>query len=147
MSTTQPPICSITKPTAPLTCNSAGNKLCATVTGGTGTIQYKWKSDNTAWVITSGQGTNCITYTAGSSSASDAKFTLTVTDANGCKCTCSIKVFFSCSFVVNGVAQKTTGQCYKLTGTTFHTAGSVFRYCSCQSKEKLPGKCELIFRS
>ena len=140
----QPLVCSITKPTT-LTCNSTGNQLCATVSGGTGAIKYKWKSNNTAWVITSGKGTNCITYTAGSSSASDVKFTLTITDEHGCKSTCTIKLSCGCSFVTNGVATKTNKQCYQLTGTAFHSAGSVFSNAPVNLKKSFQINASLYF--
>jgi hypothetical protein len=65
-----------------LTCYASGNKLIATVSGGTSDFSYEWSVDCGEWKIDDGQGTDQISFSAGSGSAS---FSLKVTDSKGCQ--------------------------------------------------------------
>jgi hypothetical protein len=82
------PTCKLTVPSTKPTCGSVGNKLCATVTG-VAPLTYQWTVTGTGWLITGGQGTSCITYTAGSLGIS-ATFKLKITDKYGCTCSCTV---------------------------------------------------------
>jgi hypothetical protein len=87
--------CNINSPAQPPLCGSTGNTLTASAMGGTPPYSFTWSLDAAAiaagWSITGGQGTNMITYTAGSDGA-PATFTLMVTDGNRCVSMCSIQV-------------------------------------------------------
>ncbi|MFO7723623.1 MAG: hypothetical protein R6V49_10425 [Bacteroidales bacterium] len=85
-------VCSVDEPGAAVICNTTGNILTAVVNGGTGAYSYSWSVSSPAWVITSGQGTASIEYTAGGGIDALTFFTLTVTDANGCISVCSVEV-------------------------------------------------------
>jgi hypothetical protein len=79
------PTCTINLPSTAPTCNSTGNSLSATITGGP--VTFVWSSSNSAWVITSANNVNPITYTAGTGSTT---WTLMVTNtASGCGDTCT----------------------------------------------------------
>ncbi|MGH7491848.1 MAG: T9SS type A sorting domain-containing protein, partial [bacterium] len=88
-----PPTCTLAQPAVLPVCGSTGNILSAAA----GFTNYAWSLDPAAitagWNITGGQGTNTINYTAGSSGT--ATFSVTVTDANGCRGTCETS--FSCT--------------------------------------------------
>jgi hypothetical protein len=88
-----PPTCNLSAPTVLPACGSSGNTLSAAE----GFSNYLWSLDQDAldagWSIAGGQGTNTITYTAGSSGP--ATFSVTVTDAKGCHGTCETS--FSCT--------------------------------------------------
>jgi len=84
------PSCSLTAPATLPDCGSTGNALTATVADA---VTYVWSVSNSGWAITGGQGTNSITYTAGSASTLGA-FKLVLTAENGCKDSC--EVTFGC---------------------------------------------------
>jgi len=77
---TQPPLlsCSLSKPDHLPVCGSVNNQLIATTENA---VTYKWTVIGNGWIITDGQGTYKITYTAGKD---DATFILIVTDDKGC---------------------------------------------------------------
>jgi hypothetical protein len=69
--------CQINVPNPLPECGSTGNQLCATTTGTV--TSYQWSVSGTGWAIDGGQGTSCITYTAGASGTT-GNFTLVVSD-------------------------------------------------------------------
>jgi len=83
--------CEINVPNPLPACGSTGNQLCATTTGTI--ISYHWSVSGTGWAITGGQGTACITYTAGASGTTGT-FTLIVTNSAYYESTCYVS--FGC---------------------------------------------------
>jgi hypothetical protein len=86
------PVCDIPAPMPPPDCGSERNLLCVEVEGGTPDYAYEWSVTSAGgdWIITSGQDTECIYYTAGQEGP--ATFTVIVTDANGCVAECYVEV-------------------------------------------------------
>ncbi len=78
------PSCNLSVPSTKPACGSTGNQLCANVSGA---ASYEWTV--TGWTMTGGQGTNCVTYTAGVAGTSGT-FKLVVTGQNGCKDSCTV---------------------------------------------------------
>ena len=76
--------CSLAAPDTLPVCGSEGNLLTAETQNAT---TYLWSVTGEDWIITAGQGTSTITYTAGKDSAT---FTLIVTGENGCSDTCEV---------------------------------------------------------
>ncbi len=75
--------CSIFDPDSlPPQCGSTGNQLCVAASGA---VHYAWSLAfaDSGWAITAGQGTSCITYTAGASGM--AYFKVVLTSAAGCR--------------------------------------------------------------
>jgi hypothetical protein len=89
--TVSPPVtCMIPAPPSPV-CNSTGNAITATPTGGTPPYSFEWTvTSSSTWSITAGAQTDTIVYTAGGSGS--ATFDLTVMDAVGCVDQCSVIV-------------------------------------------------------
>jgi len=81
------PTCSLSTPYPLPVASSTNNHLCATVSSGI--TKYTWTVKGTGWSITGGQGTSCVTYTAGAAGSSGT-FTLKVTGKAGCTCTCKV---------------------------------------------------------
>ncbi|MFN8269211.1 MAG: hypothetical protein U0U33_03005 [Chitinophagaceae bacterium] len=86
---TQAPTCSLKLSGAAPKPNSAGNVICATVSGTVKT--YKLTVSGAGWSITGKKGANCAIYTAGNPGTTGI-FTLKTTDANGCTSTCTLTV-------------------------------------------------------
>jgi len=89
------PTCHINTPYPLPGCYSTGNTLCATTTGTVAT--YQWSVSGTGWAITGGQGTPCITYSAGIGTAT---FTLIVSNGGETPCPSTCYVTFSCKGTV-----------------------------------------------
>jgi len=85
---TSQPTCTLSPPSTMPDCGSSGNTLCVNTPG---PISYQWTlTGGIGWVITSGGNSNCVTYSAGSDSAT---FMLIVTNTlSGCSDTCSVIV-------------------------------------------------------
>ena len=114
------PTCTLTAPATLPTCGSTGNTLTATtsVTGAT----YLWTVTGTGWVITGGQGTGTITYTAGSNGTLGV-FTLKVTK-DGCSSTCTVT--FGCKA---NIVQGCTPGFWKNTRTRWDQASDAVPTC------------------
>jgi len=82
------PSCSLNPPSTMPDCGSSGNTLCVNVTG---SVSYQWTlTGGAGWIITTGANSSCVTYNAGSDSAT---FMLVVTNTlSGCSDTCSVIV-------------------------------------------------------
>jgi len=80
-----PPSCHIKIPDPLPECGSSGNKLCASTSDGI--VSYVWTVKGEGWAITDGQGTSCITYTAGSDGTMGT-FILKVKNKYGYTCKC-----------------------------------------------------------
>jgi hypothetical protein len=85
-----PPTCAINQPAQPPDCGTTGNTLIATTSEAISSLVWSIDPPVTGWSITGGQGTNTITYTAGSSGP--ATFKLEVTGTNGCQSSCTLPV-------------------------------------------------------
>lgn len=85
--------CLIEPPLNPVVCSSVGNLLSTTLSDAAG---YQWTvtSTDNSWMLTSGQNTAAVVYTAGSTGSS-ATFTLTLTK-DGCTKTCSYTIANEC---------------------------------------------------
>ena len=83
-----PTPCALTPPATNPTCGSSSNQYC----GPAGYANYQWSfsSPGNDWVITGGQGTECITYTAGVSGP--ATLLLETTDNFGCHSSCEVSI-------------------------------------------------------
>ncbi|HET7224152.1 MAG TPA: hypothetical protein VFK69_00455, partial [Candidatus Eisenbacteria bacterium] len=84
------PTCSLSPPNPLPQCASTGNQLCATNTSNVATYFWYITSLDAGWQITGGQGTNCVTYTAGNG-GTGATFHLIVTSTAGCKDSCVVR--------------------------------------------------------
>ena len=80
------PTCSLTVPVSLPICGSIGNILCSNATNATA---YHWSVQGTGWVITSGINASCITYTAGSDTAT---FKVVLTGACGNMDSCTVQL-------------------------------------------------------
>jgi hypothetical protein len=89
--------CLITTPDQLPIGRSKENVLTASVSNA---AKYIWSSDNDEWVITSGQGTSSITYSAGTENAT---FKLKVVNATGCKDSCTVNLRTSESTPINSI--------------------------------------------
>jgi hypothetical protein len=98
------PSCMLSCPDPLPVCGSAGNILTAAATGAN-PITYQWSLSDDGWMITDGQGTPTITYTAGAT-GSMGTFKLVVTDAHGCKDSCEVTCECNpgeyCTFTMGG---------------------------------------------
>ena len=119
------PTCSLTSPANNPICGSTGNQLCATGTTG---VTYLWTLTGTGWVITAGQGTACITYTAGGTGTLGT-FTLKVTK-DGCFSTCTVT--FGCSAPLP--AKGCTPGFWKNTRTRWDQATDAVSLCIANAK-------------
>src|SRR6185369_776592 len=80
------PSCNLIAPNPRPNCGSIGNTLCANASNA---VAYQWSIlSGAGWVITSRTDSNCIVYTAGSADSVTIK--LVVTNAVGCKDSCSV---------------------------------------------------------
>jgi hypothetical protein len=80
----EPPTCSLECPSTPVLCGSTGNTMTATYEDA---VDFAWTLAGSGWIITAGDDTDTITYTAGSGTGS---FKLIVTAANGCVDSCMV---------------------------------------------------------
>ena len=80
------PSCSLTAPETLPVCGLGGNTLTVSITGITTSIV--WTVSPSSWVITNGQGTSQITYTAGDG-GTEATFTVTVYNGD-CSSSCYV---------------------------------------------------------
>ena len=89
------PACTINQPSQNPVCGSSGNTLHVNISGGDAPYTITWSINsagmNDDWAITAGQGTSTITYRAGDT-GTDATFTVTVRDEEGCESQCSITI-------------------------------------------------------
>jgi hypothetical protein len=94
----------ITQPATPLSCGpisgndevvagTTGIGLDANASGGTPSYTYHWTNNNSAWVIVD-PNVNPVKFSA-PSTVSSATFGVVVTDANGCKSSCTFTVMSS----------------------------------------------------
>jgi len=87
------PTCTLTAPAPLPVCGLTNQTLTATITGAYTNIQ--WNVTPASWVITLGQGTPTIKYTAGPGGTT-ATFTVTVTNSYGCSSTCTVSYGSRC---------------------------------------------------
>ena len=113
--------CDITAPNPLPACGSTGNQLCASTTGTI--ISYEWSVTGTGWAITDGQGTSCITYTAGTSGTT-GNFSLTVTNSDYYQSTCYVS--FGCQA---GAAEGCTPGFWKNARTLWNQATDNVSVC------------------
>ncbi|HXF48902.1 MAG TPA: FlgD immunoglobulin-like domain containing protein [Verrucomicrobiae bacterium] len=86
ISVPNPTPCVLVPPATLPVCGSTGNSYC----GPAGFADYQWSFSSPDWVITGGQGTSCITYTAGSSGP--ATLLLDATNQFGCHSSCDVPI-------------------------------------------------------
>ena len=87
------PTCSLSAPNPLPVCGLGNNNLSVSINGAYSTIV--WGVTPSSWVITSGQGTTGIKYTAGAS-GTVATFTVTVTNSFGCSSSCTVSFGSRC---------------------------------------------------
>jgi len=86
VSVPNPTPCVLVPPATLPVCGSTGNTYC----GPAGFADYQWSFSSPDWVITGGQGTQCITYTAGVSGP--VTLLLDATNQFGCHSSCDVPI-------------------------------------------------------
>ncbi len=87
------PTCTLNPPAILPVCGLTGYVLSVNISGEYSSIV--WSVSPSSWVITSGQGTPTITYTAGAS-GTVATFTVVVTNSFGCSSSCNVSFGNKC---------------------------------------------------
>jgi hypothetical protein len=86
VSVPNPTPCVLVPPATLPICGSTGNSYC----GPAGYADYQWSFSSPDWIITAGQGQQCITYTAGTSGP--ATLLLDATNNFGCHSSCDVPI-------------------------------------------------------